>query len=91
MALRDKYHARPGGHGNKNNRHGKNATPFHVEVPVGTVVKNNNGQIIADLNEHKSEFLIACGGAGGYDAVFYRTYPLLYHKFGNMVIFRSGK
>ena len=21
---------------------------------------------------------------------FYRTYPLLYHKFGNMVIFRSG-
>ena len=25
------------------------------------------------------------------DAVFYRTYPLLYHKFANMVIFRSGK
>mgnify|MGYP006944954088 CR=1 FL=1 len=25
------------------------------------------------------------------DAVFYRTYPLLYHKFGNIVIFRSGK
>jgi len=24
------------------------------------------------------------------DAVFYRTYLLLYHKFRNMVIFRSG-
>jgi len=24
------------------------------------------------------------------DAVFYRTDPLLYHKFGNMVIFRAG-
>ena len=24
------------------------------------------------------------------DAVFYRTYPLLYHKFGTMVIFRPG-
>jgi len=24
------------------------------------------------------------------DAVFYRTYPLLYPKFENMVIFRSG-
>ena len=24
----------------------------------------------------------------GYDAVFYRTYPLLYHKYGNIVIFR---
>ena len=24
------------------------------------------------------------------DAVFYRTYPLLYQKFGNMVIFRPG-
>ena len=26
----------------------------------------------------------------GSDAVFYRTYPLLYHKFKNMVIFRPG-
>jgi len=26
----------------------------------------------------------------GSDAVFYRTNPLIYHKFGNMVIFRSG-
>ena len=25
-----------------------------------------------------------------FHAVFYRTYPLLYHKFGNIVIFRSG-
>jgi len=25
------------------------------------------------------------------DAVFYRTYPLLYHKFGNMVIFSVRK
>lgn len=66
MALRDKYHARLGGHGNQNNRHGKNAAPLYVDVPVGTVIKNNNGQIIADLNAHKSEFLIACGGAGGY-------------------------
>ena len=24
------------------------------------------------------------------DAVLYRTYPLLYHKFGNMVFVRSG-
>ena len=24
-----------------------------------------------------------------FDAVFYRTDPLLYHKFGNMVIFRN--
>ena len=27
---------------------------------------------------------------GGIDAVFYRTYQLLYHKFENMVIFQSG-
>jgi len=25
-----------------------------------------------------------------YDTVFYTTYPLLYHKFGNMVFFRLG-
>ena len=24
---------------------------------------------------------------GAIDAVFYRTYPLLYHKFGNLLIF----
>ena len=28
--------------------------------------------------------------ADNFDAVFFRTDPLLYHKFENMVIFRSG-
>ena len=33
-----------------------------------------------------TERLVSCR----FDAVFYRTYPLLYHRFGNMVIYRSG-
>ena len=29
-------------------------------------------------------------GEDGYDAVFYRTHPLLYNKFGNMALFWPG-
>jgi len=36
----------------------------------------------------KTLIVITDGDSKG--AVFYRTYPLLYHKFENMVIFRSG-
>ena len=39
----------------------------------------------ADIKSSLREFSNICEGA-----VFYRTYQLLYHKFGNMVIFRQN-
>lgn len=30
------------------------------------MVKNDQGQILADLKSNNDEFLIACGGSGGY-------------------------
>lgn len=66
MSLRDSYSGQSGGKGGKNNSHGRNGKSIFVEVPIGTVVKNNKGQIIADLKEVNAEFLIACGGSGGF-------------------------
>ena len=38
-------------------------------------------------NNHRHRICYWCCSLNNIDAVFYRTYPLLYHKFGNMVIF----
>lgn len=45
--------------------HGKNAEHLLIKVPVGTIVKNDTGQIVGDLSEEGSMFVAARGGAGG--------------------------
>lgn len=49
-----------GGH-----RHGKNGEPLILDVPVGTVVKTKDGDILADLVTHGQEYVAAAGGQGG--------------------------
>ena len=58
--------ARPGGHGQGSNRHGRNARPVVIEVPVGTVAKDfETEEILADLTEAGQEAIMARGGKGG--------------------------
>lgn len=45
--------------------HGKNASHTIVKVPVGTIVKNNSGRVVGDLNLEGLMFVAARGGAGG--------------------------
>lgn len=45
--------------------HGRNANHTVVQVPVGTVFKNESGRVVADLHEERMMFLAARGGAGG--------------------------
>lgn len=61
-----KYKAQPGANGGPNNRTGRNGQDLIIDVPPGTLVKDDEtGQILADLKEHGESFVVAKGGNGG--------------------------
>ncbi len=59
------YQARHGEHGKGKNKHGRHAEPVTIRVPVGTLVWNEDGSLIVDMNQDRMQFLIAKGGRGG--------------------------
>jgi len=65
------YHHRPhrvadsGGSGAGDFRNGARGENLLLPVPVGTVVKDSKGKLIADLAEPGMELLVAAGGIGG--------------------------
>ncbi|AWB82456.1 GTPase ObgE [Corynebacterium yudongzhengii] len=65
------FHYRPhiraerGGNGAGDNRHGARGKDLVLEVPVGTVVRNEKGETLADLTVPGTRFLAAEGGFGG--------------------------
>lgn len=66
-------HADEGGKGHPKNCHGKNADHNIVSVPVGTIVKNQNGKVVGDLSAEGLMFVAARGGAGGKGNRFFIT------------------
>jgi GTPase len=52
--------------GGKQKRHGKNGQDLEVAVPVGTVVTDKTGQMLADLTKDGQSAVIARGGKGGF-------------------------
>jgi GTP-binding protein len=65
------YHHRPhrqadsGGSGAGDFRNGARGENLTLPVPVGTVVKDLKGKVLADLSEAGMELLVAQGGQGG--------------------------
>jgi GTP-binding protein len=57
--------AADGGHGRGRLRHGAAGAPAEVEVPVGTLVRRLDGEVVADLARPGQRFLAARGGRGG--------------------------
>ncbi len=57
--------ATDGGHGGGKKRHGRNGIDLVVPVPVGTVVRNQSGDVLADLAASGDRYLAAAGGRGG--------------------------
>lgn len=51
--------------GQNKDRHGKNAEHLYIEVPVGTLVKDMEGNIVSNLEEERDFCIAARGGAGG--------------------------
>jgi GTP-binding protein len=60
-----RYRAAHGGAGSGNNRTGKDGSDLVVSVPTGTLVKDADGETLADLMSPGERFLAARGGRGG--------------------------
>lgn len=65
LAFHPHITAEDGGNGGGANKKGKDGKDFFVMVPCGTVVKDENGTVIADLVNDGDEVVIAKGGKGG--------------------------
>lgn len=58
--------AKDGQSGDKRKRHGKKGEDLEVQVPVGTVVTDKEGEVLADLTQDGQTTVIAMGGKGGF-------------------------
>lgn len=67
QAFANKIHLRaePGIAGNIALRTGATAPDLMVEVPVGTIIRDDNGGLIADLTRPGQQVVVAKGGRGG--------------------------
>jgi GTP-binding protein len=67
LGFRDHPHRRAtdGVHGSGQKKHGARGKDITVPVPVGTVVRDNQGAVQCDLANDGDRFLIAEGGQGG--------------------------
>jgi GTP-binding protein len=58
--------ADPGQPGDRRKMHGKTGENLIVAVPVGTIIYDQKGKILADLVNDQQETVIAKGGKGGF-------------------------
>jgi GTP-binding protein len=65
--------AQNGQNGSSNNKTGKNGSDIVIEVPVGTVIKDNQGNVLADLDADQKEFIASLGGFGGKGNAHFKT------------------
>jgi GTP-binding protein len=69
-----RFKAENGGPGRSQQRHGKNGKDLVVDLPVGTVVwDDESGEILADLTEEDERTPVARGGRGGLGNVHFKT------------------
>lgn len=65
LSYRPHLRAASGGHGQGSNKNGSKARPLEVEVPVGTVIKDENGLQLGELLKNGAKAVVARGGRGG--------------------------
>ena len=59
------YKAVKGENGKTNNMHGRNGKSLYIKVPLGTIIKDKSGNILADIIEDGQKVCVAVGGRGG--------------------------
>ncbi len=59
------FRGKRGGHGGGNNKSGAAGEGMTLLVPPGTVVKDEKGSVLADLDRPGAEMVAAAGGRGG--------------------------
>ena len=57
--------AERGKNGSKNQLTGAYGEDIYIEVPLGTIAKNEEGEIVAEILEHGQEIILKKGGKGG--------------------------
>ena len=57
--------AERGKNGSKNQLTGAYGEDVYIEVPLGTIAKNEEGEIVAEILEHGQEIILKHGGKGG--------------------------
>ena len=68
-----KFFAENGGNGESKNMSGKSGKDIIINVPQGTLVRDENGLIIVDMFEPNSTFVLLKGGNGGKGNQHYAT------------------
>ena len=66
------YQASDGGNGQGKKKHGRKGKDLLLKVPLGTIVANQNGDIIiADLEKAKEQVIVVRGGRGGWGNIHF--------------------
>lgn len=73
LHLRKRIVAENGRSGMGKNCHGRKGKDVLVEVPIGTVVKDEEGEVLFDLVREGQEVLLARGGIGGLGNAHFAT------------------
>lgn len=73
ISYRPHLHAARGTHGSGNKKHGKNAPPLEIQVPAGTVIKDEQGHVLVDLSRAGLKAMVARGGRGGRGNAHFAT------------------
>ena len=75
VSYKRKYFAKSGGDGKGKNMHGKNGRDVVIKVPLGTLIKDLNSNIILDeLKTSNKKIVIATGGNGGFGNARFKTH-----------------
>src|SRR5262245_40286376 len=67
------HRAERGGNGGGNDRDGKNGADLVLRLPVGTLVRDEDGNLLSDLDAPEARFVVARGGRGGRGNKSYAT------------------
>lgn len=67
------FRAQPGLNGSGKSKHGQSADDLNISVPLGTVIRADDGKVLADLSHEGDTFLAARGGRGGRGNAAFKT------------------
>jgi GTP-binding protein len=70
---RPRWNAQPGADGAGSRKTGKGGADVVLEVPVGTVVLDDQGVLVADLDRTGADAVVAHGGAGGRGNIHFKS------------------
>lgn len=65
--------AERGENGAKNQLTGADGSDIYIDVPIGTIAKNEEGEIIGEILEDKQEIILMEGGKGGRGNEFFKS------------------